>query len=203
MTMMTCTSRDICIPFSHGTIAVFDVYLGVFAGCQGCVDECPGSSAASAFMHFLSWLAANFAQAVKHSSRTSPTDTSHAHQQQQSSQQANVPFNAPVPLSADFYFFGTLLQPLLLHMQAVGASAGCANPALLTEAQQVAAPAASEKVVSNSKKQTRGNKQALKQAKVSPVVWHIAAEGTALLVQLPLGGVWQKEKKKKRKTSRR
>ena len=146
--------------------------------------------AAAAFMHFLSWLAAQFSSTVKPISRSS------ASSQQQSSQTAAI--GAYVPLSADFYFFATLLQPLLAHMQKPGqdssslpishangsmedATAGSRPVAVTTVA---AAGAASQPKRRRGQRLGKVIEQPLQgESHVMPVEWAVTAQGAASMVQ--------------------
>ena len=146
---------------------------------------------AEAFMHFLAWLAAQFVHTVKHPSRASSS-------QQQPSQQAAAATCASVPLSADFFFFATLLQPLLSHMQAETPSASLLHSSMTsaitstavnegsipaTATTQAAAAAASQPKKRKGQKAGKGRMQAVQETHGRPVEWAVAAEGAASLVQ--------------------
>ena len=82
------------------------------------VSDAPDTTAASAFMHFIAWVAAQFAQHVKRSKRIA-NSTPHSHEQAQHSGTAHA---ASQLLSADFHLAALLLQPLLRHVQAIDTS---------------------------------------------------------------------------------
>lgn len=146
------------------------------------LSSAPDRASASAFMHFLAWLAAQLAHTLKHAGRASPSS------QQQPSQQAAMTISgASVPLSADFYFFATLLQLLLDHMQtetppssitASDAATMGDTPAILPK-QAAAAAAAAAATVPGPK----GSFKGLQESHGLPVEWAVAAQGAALLVQ--------------------
>lgn len=139
------------------------------------------AAAPAAFMHFMSWLASQFAHVVKPTSQASLREQSQVHQQQQQSSLSGT----AVPLSADFYFFATLLQPLLSHLQHLDAYANNngAGVDLQMEGTGVQMEAgASPIAASKSSRKVKGHKKEGKQTKGVPAAWHIAAEGAALLV---------------------
>lgn len=140
-------------------------------------------------MQFLSWLAAQFAHTVKLPSRSSSS-------QQQPSQQAATAINVSVPLSADFYFFATLLQPLLSHMQAEASRSssllhsstapgmtGFAGTNSATGIAQAAAAAVSQPKKRKGQQAAKGRAQTMQESHGLAVAWAVAAEGAALLVQ--------------------
>lgn len=144
---------------------------------------------AEAFMHFLSWLATQFALTLKHPTRSSSS-------QQQPSQRAATAANVSAPLSADFYFFATLLQPLLSHMQAeashsssflLGNTASSmtdfAGTHSATGIAQAAAAAASQPKKRKGQQAGKGRAQTMPESHGLTVEWAVAAEGAALLVQ--------------------
>lgn len=143
-------------------------------------------------MHFLAWLAAEFAHTVKHASRTSPS------LQQQLSQQAATSLGASVPLSADFYFFATLLQPLLQHMQtgtpspfppySTTAAVVAINTTVVGEGP-AALPKQAAAVAASATKQRKGQKgraQGVQESHGLPADWAVAAQGAASLVPVLL-----------------
>ena len=154
------------------------------------LTSAPDAVSSEAFMHFLAWLAAQFAHTVKHASRASSSP-------HQPSQQAAAASSASVPLSADFFFFATLLQPLLNHMQdtapssspplhsgaaaASGTTAVGGIPATMT-AQAVAAAEASHPKKRKGQKAGKGSIQTMQESHGLPVEWAVAAQGAASLV---------------------
>ncbi len=140
------------------------------------------AAAPAAFMHFMSWLASQFAHLVKPTRQASVGEQSQVHQQQL---QSSLSATAAVPLSADFYFFATLLQPLLLHLQNLDAdpnSTGAVVDLQMQETSVHAEAGGSHTAALKSRKQVKGNKKEVKKTNAVPVAWHIAAEGAALLV---------------------
>lgn len=148
---------------------------------------------AEAFMHFLSWLATQFAHTVKHPSRSCSS-------QQQPSQRAATATNVPAPLSADFYFFATMLQPILSHMQAdashsasllhsstASGMTGFAGTHSATGIAQAAAAAASQPKKRKGQQPGKGRAQTMPESHGLPVEWAVAAKGAALLVHLSHG----------------
>lgn len=151
-------------------------------------------------MHFLSWLATQFAHTVKHPSRSSSP-------QQQPSQRAATASTVAVsaPLSADFYFFATLLQPLLSHMQAdaphcssllpSSTASGMTNFAGTNSttgiAQAAAAAAFQPKQKKKGQQAGKGRAQTLPESHGLPVEWAVAAKGAALMVQANHGKLAQ------------
>ena len=136
----------------------------------------------AAFMHFMSWLASQFAHLVKPTRQASVGEQSQIHQQQQQSSLSAI---AAVPPSADFYFFATLLQPLLSHLQHLDAHSNSTGALVDLEMEETSAHAetgGSHTAASKSNKQVQGNKKEVKKTNGVPVAWHIAAEGAALLV---------------------
>ena len=148
------------------------------------------NSAAAAFMHLISWVATQFAIIVKHTGRAAITDP--AHQQQQLPQQAVASSTNLTPLSADFHFFATLLQPLLSHMQLLDASVPPdvtwpgqhADDVNEDAPENAAGHAASQAALPKQGKGAKGRKQVPLQAKGVPLDWSTAAKGAALLVGL-------------------
>ena len=154
------------------------------------LSSAPDMASAEAFMHFLAWLAAQFAHTVKHPSRAC---SSH----QQPSQQAASATCASVHLSADFFFFATLLQPLLSHMQAETSSsllhssttsaitsAGPSESSIpATGTTQAAAAAATQPKKKKGQKTGKGRTQTVQESHGRSVEWAVAAGGAALLVQ--------------------
>jgi hypothetical protein len=146
------------------------------------LTDASDAAAPAAFMHFMSWLASQFAHVVKSTRQASLQETSQVHQQQQ---QSSLSATAAVPLSADFYFFATLLQPLLSHLQHLDANltSNGAGVDLQMEGTGVHMEAGgSQTAASKRRKQVEGNKKEVKKTNGVPVAWHIAAEGAALLV---------------------
>lgn len=143
-------------------------------------------ASAEAFMHFLAWLAAQFAQIVKHPSRASASP-------QQPSQQSAAATCACVPLSADFFFFATLLQPLLSHMQAETLSASLLHSsttsvitsAAVTESSIPATETTPAAAAAAQQKKRKGQKagKGMQESHGRPVEWAVAAAGAASLVQ--------------------
>ena len=143
-------------------------------------------------MQFLPWLGAQFARTVKHANRSSSSSYT---------QTAPLPeTSTPVSLSADFFFFANLLQPLLSHMQDVDHASSCLSskeeaasagtaPAAASPASTAAEATAETASQPGRKKRKKKNemakeKQTLQQSHGSPVEWAVAAEGAALLVML-------------------
>ncbi len=146
------------------------------------LTDASDAAAPAAFMHFMSWLASQFAHVVKPTSQASLGERSQVHQQQL---QSSLSASAAVPLSADFYFFATLLQPLLSHLQHLDAYANNngVEDDLQMEGTGVHVEAGgSHTAASQSRKQVKGNKKEVKKTNGVPVAWHIAAEGAGLLV---------------------
>lgn len=140
------------------------------------------AAAPAAFMQLMSWLAPQFAHLVKPTRQASLGEQSQKHQQQQ---QSSMSATAAVPLSADFYFFATLLQPLLSHLQhldAVSNGNGAGVEVQMEETGAHVEASGSHTAASKSRKQGKGNKKEVKKTNGAPVAWHIAAEGAALLV---------------------
>lgn len=136
----------------------------------------------AAFMQLMSWLASQFAHLVKPTRQASLGEGSQVHQQQL---QFSLTATAAVPLSADFYFFATLLQPLLSHLQHLDANSSSigAGVDIQMEGTGVHLEASgSSTAASKSRKQGKGSKKEVKKTDGVPVAWHIAAEGAALLV---------------------
>lgn len=155
------------------------------------LSSAPDVGSAKAFMHFLAWLAAQFAHTVKHPRHASSS-------QQQPSQQAAAASRASVPLSADFFFFATLLQPLLSHMQAETPSSSLLHSSTTsastsaavngssiptTGTTQASAAAASQPKKRKGQKAGKGRMQTVQESHGRPVEWAVAAEGAASLVQ--------------------
>ena len=147
------------------------------------LSSAPDMASAEAFMHFLAWLAAQFAHTVKHPSRASSS-------QQQPSQQAAAATCASVPLSADFFFFATLLQPLLSHMQAETPSSSLLHGSTTSVITSAAVTESSIPATGTTPKKRKGQKagkgkmQTMQESHGRPVEWAVAAEGAASLVQL-------------------
>ena len=147
---------------------------------KGVLTDALDAAAPAAFMHFMSWLASHFAHLVKPTRQASLGQRSQVHQQQL---QSSLSATAAVPLSADFYFFATLLQPLLSHLQNLGAysnSTGVVVDLHMEETGVLAEAGGSHTAASESRKQGGGSKKEAK--KTNRVAWHMAAQGAALLV---------------------
>ena len=141
------------------------------------------AAAPAAFMQFMSWLASQFAHLVKPTRQASLGEQNLVHQQQQ---QSFLSATAAVPLSADFYFFATLLQPLLSHLQNLDADSNSTGAVVDLQIEETGAhveASGSHTAASKNRKQVKGNKKEVKKTNGVPVAWHIAAEGAALLVR--------------------
>ena len=146
------------------------------------LTDASDAAAPAAFMHFISWLASQFAHLVKPIRQASHGERSQVHQQQQQSSLSAI---AAVPLSADFYFFATLLQPLLSHLQSLDANPNSNGAGVHLQMEGTGAHVeanGSHSAASKSTKQMKGKKQEVKKTNGVPIAWHIAAEGAALLV---------------------
>lgn len=141
-------------------------------------------------MHFLSWLAAQFQHTVKLIGRSSASSLQHPFQA--------AATGASVPLSADFFFFATLLQPLLAHMQTAGQTSsskltshaagsmedGTADSVPAAVTTVAAAGAASQAKRKKGQKAGKAREQPLQEeSHALPVEWAVPAQGSALLVQ--------------------
>ncbi|KAL0022263.1 hypothetical protein WJX77_011953 [Trebouxia sp. C0004] len=176
---------------SHGAHAVLASEMGstprsyhsqLLQVVKNVLTDTSDAAAPAAFMHFMSWLASQFAHLVKSTCQASLGEPSQVHQQEL---QSSLSATAAVPLSADFYFFATLLQPLLSHLQNLDAyknSTGAGADLQMEGTGLHTGAGGSHTAASKSGKQFKGNKKEVKKTNGVPVAWHIAAEGAALLM---------------------